>query len=386
MQVVIVSNLYPNSLEPTRGLFTQQLVHQLRDHVDVRVVAPLAWRPRLFNTLTGRQYLPSFEVFNDIEVWHPRYFVIPKTARFTYGAFFFLGIYQTLKQLHQQKKIDVLNVHWAYPDAVGVVYAAQKLKIPTVVHSLGCDINEFAKYPWRREQIVWALQNSTENVFVSKGLQEEARALGVKHDRNTVILNGVDQQKFKPGDKMQVRQTLGLAADKKIVLFAGNFNIEKGLIYLIEAWQQVHQQHKDALLVVIGSGPEEDMVRQKIQQLGIESSICLLGRQPHEKVPAFLQAADILCLPSLREGCPNIVLEALSSGAAVIGSKVGAVPDLVDETRGLLVPPRNSQALGAALCEGLQREWNSSPWHWISWQDNALKVLEVYREAVRLGL
>ena len=385
MHVVVVSNLYPNSSEPTRGIYTQQLVLQLKEHVSVRVVAPLPWRPRLLQGVLGQPNVPSYELIQGVEVWHPKYFVIPKTARFTYGAFFFLGVYNTLKRLHERQKIDVINVHWAYPDAVGVVYAAQKLGVPVVVHALGCDINEFAKYPWRREQISWALQRATMNVYVSKGLYDEARALGVRHDRNRVILNGVDQTKFKPGDAQHVRQELTLPLNKKVVLYAGNFNVEKGLIDLVDAWKQVHDQHLPAVLAVIGSGPEEEIVRQRIDELGLSESILLLGRQPHDRVPMYLQAADILCLPSLREGCPNIVLEALSSGAAVVGSSVGAVPELVDESRGLLVPPRNPQALGEALCVALQKEWNKTPWKWMSWQDNALKVLEAYRDAVRLG-
>lgn len=385
MHVVVVSNLYPNSIEPTRGIYTQQLVLQLQEHVDVRVIAPLAWRPQFLQGLTGAALVPKYEVLKGVQVWHPRYFVIPKTARFTYGACFYLGIFKTLKGLHAQQKIDVINVHWAYPDAVGVVYAAQKLGIPVVVHALGCDINEFAKYPWRREQITWALQHATMNVYVSKGLYDEARALGVRHDRNRVILNGVDQTKFKPGDSQQVRKELDLPLESKIVLYAGNFNVEKGLVDLIEAWQQVQAQNLPAVLAVIGSGPEEETVRQKIAELGLSKSILLLGRAPHERMPLYLQAADILCLPSLREGCPNIVLEALSSGAIVVGSSVGAVPELVDESRGLLVPPRDPQALGKALSDALQREWNPSPWEWMSWQDNALKVLEAYRDALRLG-
>ncbi|HBF09193.1 MAG TPA: hypothetical protein DHW71_13060 [Gammaproteobacteria bacterium] len=389
MQVVVVSNLYPNSQEPTRGIYTQQLVSELKEQVDVRVIAPLPWRPKFIRSLTnkvGKEVLvPEHEVINGVDVWHPRYFVMPKTARFTYGASFYLGIYNRLKKLHEEKPIDVINVHWAYPDGVGVVYAAKKLGVPVVVHCLGCDINEFAKYPWRREQIAWALQNATMNIYVSQGLADEARALGVKHNRNHVVLNGVDQNKFKAGDKAAVREQLGLPQDKKIVLYAGNFNVEKGLIYLVEAWSQVAEAHSDAVLAVIGSGPEEELVKAKIEELGLGESIKLMGRQPHDQVPLFLQAADILALPSLREGCPNIVLEALSSGAAVIGSKVGAVPELVDETRGILVQPRDSQALGEALVEGLGKDWNDSPWPWMSWHDNALKVMEVYREAVRLA-
>lgn len=388
MHVVVISNLYPNSKEETRGIYTQQLVHELQKHVDVRVIAPLPWRPRarFFNKLDPYAQVPRYEVIKGVEVWHPRYFVIPKTARFTYGAFFFLGVYRQLQRLHQQQPIDVINVHWAYPDAVGVVYAAKRLGIPVVTHALGCDVNEFAKYPWRRGQIAWAFKESTMSVFVSQALLDEARAMGVKHDRCRVILNGVDQNKFKIGDQDEARKALNLPLDRQLVFFAGNFNVEKGLIYLIEAWEKVAAAMPNAHLCVVGSGPEEALIREKIESLGIAHRISLLGRVPHTLIPQYLQAVDFLCLPSLREGCPNIVLEALSSGVTVIGSQVGAVPELIGLDRGILVPPRKSEALAEALITGLEQDWARAEWPWMSWKENALKVLEVYREALRIGI
>ena len=133
MNVVLVSNLYPNSNEPTRGIYTQQLVHQLQQHVNIRVVAPTAWRPRALL----KTPLPRFEHFNGVDVWHPSYVVIPKTARWTYGYTFFLGVYSTLKKLHEEKPIDLINVHWAYPDAVGVVMAARRLGLPVAARTSG---------------------------------------------------------------------------------------------------------------------------------------------------------------------------------------------------------------------------------------------------------
>jgi len=386
MHVVVVSNLYPNSQEPTRGIYTQQLVHQLCEHVNVRVVAPLAWRPRFLNTLKKTTPVPHYEILAEVEVWHPRYFVIPKTARCLYGACFFLGVFQLLKRLHQAKPIDVINVHWAYPDAVGVVYAAKKLGIPVVTHALGCDVNEFGKYQWRRQQIAWAFKESTMSVFVSQALLDVARSMGVKHDRCRVVLNGVDQNKFHLGDQTAARQALNLPLDKQLVLFAGNYNIEKGLIYLIDAWKSVSQACPNAHLCVVGSGPEEQMIQERIKTLGHGEHISLLGRVAHELIPQYLHACEFLCLPSLREGCPNIVLEALSSGVIVISSKVGAVPELVDASRGMLVTPEDSQALSETLIEALNGDWQRQAWPWMSWADNALKVLEIYREAIRIGV
>ena len=386
-KLIIISNLYPNSAEPTKGVFTKQIAEHLIEKYDIKVIAPLPWSPSWAKRiLSSAVDVPSFEKIDGIDVYHPRYFVIPKIGRSLYGFFFFAGILLTLLKLKNEFKPDLINVHWIYPDGFGAVLAAKLLDLPIVTHSLGCDINEYSKYFLRRQLIKFTLQHADRNIVVSDALKTKCIELGASEDKTTVILNGVDNTIFFNRNKLELRKQLGLPIDKKIFLFAGNFNVEKGLRYLIEAYSIVSKTQSNTLLCVVGSGPLEQEIDDQIKALGIGNSVHLCGRVPHNNIPLYLGAADFLCLPSLREGCPNIVLEALASGTPVLSSRVGAVPDVLASAGrplGLLASPENSVELASIMEKALGMEWQvKENFTWMNWHDNANRISEVFSDAL----
>jgi len=128
-------------------------------------------------------------------------------------------------------------------------------------------------------------------------------------------------------------------------------------------------------LFCIGETPREGNPYQiRASQPDIQGRVSFLGPQPAERVARWLGAADLLCLPSYSEGCPNVVLEALSCGRAVVASRVGGIPDIVDASCGILIPPRSASQLTEALANALRRSWDeaSIAAHFgRSWQDVA---------------
>ena len=121
---------------------------------------------------------------------------------------------------------------------------------------------------------------------------------------------------------------------------------------LVTAFAQVRQELANAELVCIGKGPLEQFLRSK----GVRA----LGPKSSGEIADWLGACDLLCLPSHSEGCPNVVVEALSSGRAVIATRVGGIPELVDPDSGILVPPRSPSELATAIVEGLKRSWDEN--------------------------
>ena len=120
------------------------------------------------------------------------------------------------------------------------------------------------------------------------------------------------------------------------------------MLDLGNAWASVVATIPDATLVVVGDGPLHDELAAMTKPLG--ERVRLIARQPLERVPSYMAAADILVLPSHHEGTPNVVLEALASGRRVIATSVGGVPDLITSPiLGCLVPPRDPDALADAL-------------------------------------
>jgi teichuronic acid biosynthesis glycosyltransferase TuaC len=156
---------------------------------------------------------------------------------------------------------------------------------------------------------------------------------------------------------------------------------------LVTAWAELKQVRGDARLYVIGEGSERAAAEQRAGRLGLASDILFLGSRTHGEIAEWLGSAHLLCLPSLREGCPNVVLEALSSGRPVVASAVGGVPTLVDATSGALVRPADPSGLARAIDDVLGREWDAAALRakvaTRSWGEAASAYLDVYRAAAR---
>jgi teichuronic acid biosynthesis glycosyltransferase TuaC len=389
LKVLLVTNLYPNKFEPTRGIFTEQIVKCLRKRHEVEVVSPLPWLPNFVSKIIkNHKILPKVCLYNNVKVYHPKYVVIPKVGRWLYGLLFFIGIFNTLRKIKKSYNPDVINVHWMYPDGFGTVLAARILGIPVVTHSLGCDINESATYPSRRFFIRLALKWADFNISVSEELRKKIIQIGSPPNLTATIMNGVNKELFKSKDKIQLRQSLFLPENKTLFLYAGNFNIEKGLEVLICAFSKVHKKYTNALLVVLGSGPLEKQVYQLVSELGIAKKIVFVGRVTHDKVPDYLAAADFLCLPSLREGCPNIVLEALSTGIPVLSSKVGAVPEMLSSQQhilGLMAEPNSVEDFANIIEQSMSIDWQRPlKFDWMNWQESADLIGKILTNVVQL--
>ncbi len=371
--ILLISNLYPNSQEATRGLFIKQLTDSFNRKRKVTVIAPLPFNPK--ELFSSKNKIPYKEVIDGVTVFHPRYIVIPKLFRSLTGYFMHTGISKLVKELDAQGLADMVSAHWVYPDGFAAVKAAKELGKPVAVHGLGCDINEYTKFKRRKKLITRTLNDSNINIVKSQELKDKITALGVDSKKTFVIHNGVDQTKFYPRSIEETRLKLGLKIDKPYALFVGNFQIEKGLTHLIEAIALLKQH--DITLLVIGSGPMQNQMEALVEQRELQERVIFLGRKQHYEIPDYLACTNILCLPSLREGCPNVVLESLSCGTPVVASRVGAVPDILSKPEyGVMVQPEQPKDLADAIIQGLAIDKQSMPkFEWYNWDDNANKVL-----------
>jgi glycosyltransferase involved in cell wall biosynthesis len=261
-----------------------------------------------------------------------------------------------LRRLRREFPFDAILAAWAYPDAVAAVRLGQELGVPVVTMILGSDVNEFARHPSMREQIVWGLRNSQGVITVSGALRDRVIELGVPAEKVVVQHNGVDGDRFRFRDGADVRARLGLPDDRPLIGYVGNFVHEKGVDLLVEAMRRL--RHAAAELVMVGDGPMGEQLRARAAALGMGDRVRFVGRRPHEEVPEWISALDVFCLPSRREGCPNVVLEALASGRPVVAASVGGVPELLSEDTGVLVEPEDPEALARGLEEALSRRWD----------------------------
>lgn len=350
MRLLFVSNLFPNSAESVRGVFNAQQVGALSKLCEVTVVAP-----------TGKA-MPD-ESCNGVRVIHPKFSNIPLLSRPLNGWLFARAI----RPVICREQFDMVLANWAYPDAYGVMLLAEKLKFPFATTVLGSDVNGLFDNRTRKQQVLHALRASRVVFTRSKALQSRLAAEGIE---SVVAYNGIDRTRFHPLDRAEACRKLGLDAKRRRVLYVGNLVPVKGPTVLVRAAEQL----SGADVIFVGAGTE-----------GISAGRCV-GARSHDEIPLWMNACDVLCLPSLNEGLPNVVLEAMACGLPVVASSVGGVPEVVrDGVNGFLVPPSApivlAEALQRALATTFDHEVIRASTSEFNWDVNARTVLDRLNKA-----
>jgi starch synthase (maltosyl-transferring) len=192
---------------------------------------------------------------------------------------------------------------------------------------------------------------STGSVCVSEGVRRFSIEVGrLDPDRLVVIPNGVDPAPFDRAEPID-RASIGVPPDAFLTLYVGRLDPQKGLNILLDAAAKLIPTRPDWHLVLVGDGPERGSLKCRIEADPLlKGRIHRLGRR--DDVPGLLKAADLLVLPSLWEGMPNVVLEAMAARLAVVGTSVEGTEDLVVPGQtGWLVAPGNVEELTLALLE-----------------------------------
>jgi glycosyltransferase involved in cell wall biosynthesis len=236
---------------------------------------------------------------------------------------------------------------------------AEHLNIPHIATALGCDINHDLFDPRKRKQILNLLNSVSAITTVSSDLKNICIKEGIEPKKITPILNGVDISKFSVKDKNQCRLELNISKHDKVLIYIGRLSEEKNILKMINAFKNLALT-SNINLHLIGDGPQRFEIAALIRDLCIDDRVYLHGNQPHEKIATWLGAANWLCLPSIREGCPNVVLEALASGLPVVASNVGAIPDLIDDQNGRLFEPHSVSSIEHAITETISQTWDSN--------------------------
>ena len=321
--IVAITNLFPNEYEPRRGLFNLRQFKALSRLAPLRTVAPVAYFP--LGSLLGRRAssgrvrdLPLEAQVDGLEVGYPKYFYPPKVGRPVQGHLYYLGVKRVVERAVKRVSALALYGTWAYPDGFAVVRLADDLGLPCVIKVHGSDINDYMEVGWRRRVIVSTLNRAGKVIAVSEALKCKMVECGVAEEKIVVVYNGVDREVFTTADRGVAREQLGLEGSGKRVLFVGNLKPVKGLDDLIEAMRQLVVERSDAQLHIIGYGPLETALKQRINAVSLQDNVRFEGEKEPEEIALWMNACDLLCLPSLNEGVPNVVLEALSCGLPVV--------------------------------------------------------------------
>ncbi|MBI5842331.1 MAG: glycosyltransferase family 4 protein [Chloroflexi bacterium] len=252
---------------------------------------------------------------------------------------------------HKRAPFDVLNAYFLPQAGFVATYAGKYLGIPSVVSIRGNDIERAAFDPSKFSHVMYALQNADAVTTNASELTKKAKAFV---DREIFLIpNGIDTDHFRPLQKnAALAESLELG-DLLVIGFSGELREKKGLRALLRGYAKLNAVRPTALLIVGDVRAGED--KQAFDELRASipnSQIVITGFVSHKDIPSFYSLMDVFVHPSLRDGMPNALLEAMACEKSVIATPVGGIMDIVEnEKNGMLIHINDENALTDKVCE-----------------------------------
>jgi teichuronic acid biosynthesis glycosyltransferase TuaC len=360
-RILSLSCVFPNPADPGFGLFVRARLHRLGQAAQAKAIAPVALIDLASSAHArfGRRGIPFRRRDGDLEILHPAWIYPPGGFALNPGLLF-LRVLPLAWRLRRSFDFQIIDSHFGFPDGIAAALLSKALGVPFTITLRGSEVVH-AGYRWRRKLMAWSMRKASRVFAVSERLRQFALALGVESGRAKTVPNGVDPACFHPRDRDECRRKHGIAADAKVVLSAGTLIELKGHHRVARAVAEIRKRGIAADLLIAGrSGRYAGELRKQIAELEIEKHVRLMGELSSEQLAELMSASDVLCLASSREGCPNVVLEAMACGTPVVATNVGAVEEMVGgPEHGLVVPPGDAAALEQALFEAFEtRRWD----------------------------
>lgn len=393
----MISHMYPSPVNPTGGIFVHEQVKALRDRGhDVRVVSPKGWAPPGLSRWSSYRDVVAEDTVDDVVVHYPRKLTLPGGRLGHRNAdAFLLGIRGTVRRIHAEWPIDVIHAHMMVPDGWAAARIGHELGVPAVGTAHRADVLDIpAQGAKARMRVAEAIQTLDAVVTVSRAIGDAADAIARPRRPITVVPNGADAEVFMPRDPAEARQRLGIPAEGPVISYVGKLVPRKGVDTLIEAMGILAARAAGApRLVMAGIGGMREPLEQRAAELGVADRITWLGKVPHDDVGWVMSAGDVFVLPSLSEGLPTVVCEAMACGLPVVATAVDGTPEIVDDpATGLLVQPHDAGGLAAALARvlddpGMARGMGAEALRRseaeYTWAANARRMEQVYAQVTQ---
>lgn len=357
--VLVITSLFPSPFAPARGIFIENQLKQIKKFCSVpAVISPEPWySPKL------QRHNPVFreQRWNNTAIYRPSYFMLPKMTVYINGLFYFFCIYLLLRKKQQPFRFDLVHAHFAYPAGFAAALLGQIFNKPVVLTVRGSDINLFPTDPALKKLIKYALHHATHIIAVSKDLKSKVIGLGIQRDRISVIPNGVDLHTFRPMARKLARKQLGLATHGNIIIYIGALEPVKGVNNLLHAFIELCNANvaPELILVMVGTGSLQKHTTRLIAKSDLNHRVIFHSYLEQQLISLWLNASNVLCLPSINEGRANVLYEAMACGIPVVATNVGGTPEVVSSNKlGKLIPPQNVRDLKNALADALSEKWD----------------------------
>lgn len=393
MRILFVSNLFPDEMEPVRGLDNATILHSLEawNMHDIRVISP---RPSLLPFVKGKQSRrtprPEDKCYSP---YYPGVGYIPKFGSRWNDVLMEKGLQNSMEEASRKWQPNVVLGSWLFPDGCALSRICKRLRVPLVLITQGSDTHQYLSDPIRKRKIVKAIRNVALVICRSGDLRQQLAEAGVSREKLHVIYNGVDPNLFRPITQESARTKLGIEYENPILLFVGNLLPVKNPHFLLRSFALLNERlirsgSKAAKLHLIGEGPLKSSLQKEAKRLSIDDDVEFLGRRASDEIALRMNASNIFCLSSKNEGFPNVLLEAMACNLPIVSTAVGGIGERVNAPAiGRLVRKDCIDAYAAALEETLTADQipSSESAYDGSWRSTAREYEQLLEKACTLS-
>lgn len=269
-----------------------------------------------------------------------------------------------LKIVRLHKKVDIAHVHTSsyisfFENSLYIVLI-KLLNRKVVLHIHAPDFDIFLNKNKYLKTVILRILSIPDFIIVLSAYWRDLIKCSLDNHSKIVILPNAANAEIHYIDMIYSREMLHLPRDRKIIFSVGNLEERKGFHYLIQAMDVLKKQNIDALCIIGGAGEIKEALLAEISNLNLNDYINLIGFIPDEELNFWFNSSDVVVVPSLAEGVPIVIFEALRCGKPCIGTNVGGIPDiLISDDLGFLVEPRNASDLAKKLDMSLYHKWDT---------------------------
>jgi glycosyltransferase involved in cell wall biosynthesis len=261
------------------------------------------------------------------------------------------------------------------------MHLARALGVPFSIKARGSDIDCWAERPAVARQILAAGLAADGLLAVSDVLKSHMVDLGLPADKIRVHHTGVEMERFRPVDRAAAKARFGV--EGPVIVFVGHLIELKGPMLALAALEKI----PGATLIMVGEGAQRRQIERAALEKGLSGRLRLLGTRPHAELPGLLAMADVMVLPSRREGLANAWVEAVACGTPVVTTDVGGAREVIDRPEAGRIVARDPEAIAAAVRDILANPPDPGnvrkAAEKFSWQRNADELFAHLRSLIR---
>jgi glycosyltransferase involved in cell wall biosynthesis len=380
INITYFTDMLPSIYNPTAGIFIYNRLKILKQYKNINLSAV-----KLSNMFYNKKYLSAYNLkqfdYEDISINVLNYFKYRHKGNFEFAA-------DKLYKKYKKSKSNILHIHFAFPEGYIGYIVKKKYNTNYILTVHGSDIHTI---PFKninyKKMVLKALNNAKIVIFVSKYLFKKAKEIGYKKNNYYIIPNGIDLDKFYIIKRDIILKNINFKSNKIYIGYIGNLLKVKGVDKLPGIFNKISQAINNICFVIIGNGFLKENIKNGLSSYNLLDKTIFTGGISNDLIPYYLNAFDVLLIPSRNEGFPSILLECLACGTPVIASNVGGIPEiLINNMYGYLVNLNDNfiENFSEQTLKTINKNWNRERIRKgienYDWQNVIKKEIEIYKE------